>query len=64
MSSKFFTNEGTNSLLNKFAGVFAANKDIAQFDALVGHLRSSGYFSVRPHLENVPKIILLDSFTS
>ena len=59
MSSKFFTNEGANSLLNKFAGVFAANKDIARFDALVGYLRSSGYFSIRPHLENVPKIRIL-----
>ena len=59
MSSNFFTNEGANSLLNKFAGVFAANKDIARFDALVGHLRSSGYFLVRPHLENGPKIRIL-----
>jgi len=59
MSSKFFTNEGANSLLNKFAGVFAANKDIVRFDALVGYLRSSGYFSIRPHLENVPKIRIL-----
>jgi superfamily II DNA or RNA helicase len=59
VSSKFFTNEAENSLLNKFAGVFAANKDIARFDALVGYLRSSGYFSVRPHLEKVPKIRIL-----
>lgn len=59
MSSKFFTNEGENTLLNKFAGVFAANKDIERFDALVGYLRSSGYFSIRPHLENVPRIRIL-----
>jgi len=59
MSSKFFTNEGDNTLLKKFAGVFAANRDIEQFDALVGYLRSSGYFSIRPHLEAVPKIRIL-----
>ena len=59
MSTKFFTNEGEKTLLNKFAGVFAANTDIVRFDALVGYLRSSGYFAVRPHLENVPKIRIL-----
>lgn len=59
MSTKFFNNEGENTLLNKFAGVFAANKDIERFDALVGYLRSSGYFSIRPHLEKVPQIRIL-----
>ena len=59
MSTKFFTNEGENTLLKKFSGVFAANKDIERFDALVGYLRSSGYFSIRPHLENVPAIRIL-----
>ena len=57
--SRFFTNEEENTLLNKFAGVFSANKDIVRFDALVGYLRSSGYFSVRPHLEKVPKVRIL-----
>ena len=59
MSTRFFTNEGDNTLLKKFAGVFAHNPDIKQFDALVGYLRSSGYFALRPHLENVPHIRIL-----
>jgi superfamily II DNA or RNA helicase len=59
MSTKFFTNEGENTLLAKFAGVFEANKDIQRFDALVGYLRASGYFSIRPHLEKVPRIRIL-----
>jgi superfamily II DNA/RNA helicase len=59
MSTKFFTNEGENTLLNKFAGVFEANQDITRFDALVGYLRASGYFSIRPHLERVPKVRIL-----
>lgn len=59
MSTKFFNNEGGNTLLAKFAGVFAANKDIERFDALVGYLRASGYFSIRPHLEKVPRIRIL-----
>ncbi len=59
MSTKFFTNEGENTLLKKFAGVFSANSDIIRFDALVGYLRASGYFSLRPHLEAVPRIRIL-----
>jgi superfamily II DNA/RNA helicase len=59
MHTKFFTNAGENTLLNKFAGIFTHNKDILFFDALIGFLRASGYFSVRPYLENVPHVRLL-----
>ncbi len=58
-STRFFTNDGENTLLKKFAGVFAHNPDIERFDALVGYLRASGYFALRPHLENVPQIRIL-----
>ncbi len=33
MSTKFFTNEGSNTLLKKFEGVFEHHTDIAFFDA-------------------------------
>lgn len=59
MSTRFFTNEGENTLLKKFAGVSAHNPDIERFDALVGYLRASGYFALRPHLERVPLIRIL-----
>ena len=59
MSTRFFTNDGENTLLNKFAGVFAHNPDLARFDALVGFLRASGYFALQPHLEKVPLIRIL-----
>ena len=59
MSTKFFTNSGDNTLLKKFAGIFEHNADIERFDALIGYLRSSGYFAIRPHLEKVPRIRLL-----
>ena len=59
MSIRFFTNAGENTLLNKFAGVFAHNPDLARFDALVGYLRASGYFALQPHLEKVPLIRIL-----
>ncbi|HSY20243.1 MAG TPA: helicase-related protein [Candidatus Acidoferrales bacterium] len=59
MSKRFFTNEGENTLLKKFAGVFTHNPDIERFDALVGYLRASGYFALRPHLEKVPLIRII-----
>jgi superfamily II DNA/RNA helicase/HKD family nuclease len=59
MSTRFFTNDGDNTLLNKFKGVFEHNKDIEFFDALVGYFRASGYFRIREHLNNVPKIRIL-----
>lgn len=59
MSTRFFTNDGENTLLNKFKGVFQHNRDIEFFDALVGYFRASGYFRIREHLNNVPKIRVL-----
>lgn len=47
MSTRFFTNEGDNTLLAKFAGVFQHNPDLARFDALVGYLRASALHGQR-----------------
>jgi superfamily II DNA or RNA helicase len=59
MSTRFFTNHGDQTLLKKFQGVFESNSDIEFFDALVGYLRASGYFAIRPFLGNVPHIRIL-----
>jgi len=59
MATKFFTNDTENTLLNKFRGVFENNRDIECFDALVGYFRASGYFKIRPYLNNVPNIRIL-----
>jgi superfamily II DNA/RNA helicase len=59
MSTKFFTNEGSNTLLQKFKGIFENNKDIEFFDALIGYFRASGYFRIRPFLNDVPNIRIL-----
>jgi len=59
MSTRFFTNNGENTLLAKFRGIFEHNPDIERFDALIGYLRASGYFAIRPHLAAVPKIRML-----
>lgn len=59
MSTKFFTNQGQNSLLKKFEGVFSNIESIKHFDALVGYFRTSGYFKVRAFLDKIPKIRIL-----
>ena len=59
MNTKFFTNEEENTLFNKLQGVFQHNTSINNFDVLVGYFRSSGYFKLRPLLENVDNIRIL-----
>lgn len=58
MSTKFFTNSNENTLLEKFKGVFTYSK-VADFDALVGYFRSSGYFLIRDYLKNVENTRIL-----
>ena len=59
MNSKFFTNSAENTLFNKLEGIFQHNQNINNFDVLVGYFRSSGYFKLRPLLENVAHIRIL-----
>jgi hypothetical protein len=58
MSTKFFTNKDDNNLIKKFEGVFK-NQSVHYFDALIGYFRASGYFNLRPFLENVSEIRIL-----
>ena len=58
MSTKFFTNKDENSLFDKFKGVFTY-QNIHHFDALIGYFRASGYFKLRPFLENVVETRIL-----
>lgn len=59
MSSNFFTNRNNNNLLQKFEGVLEHIPNLYSFDALVGYFRSSGYFKLRPFLENIKQIRIL-----
>lgn len=59
MSTKFFTNRDAHTLFAKLRAVAEYNPDLQQFDALVGYLRASGYFALRPFLENIPRIRIL-----
>lgn len=59
VSTKFFTNQGTQTLFAKLSAVTEHNPDLERFDALVGYLRASGYFALRPFLERIPQIRIL-----
>jgi superfamily II DNA/RNA helicase len=59
MSSKFFTNSSDNNLFDKFVGIIEHMKDLYAFHAVVGYFRSSGYFALRPYLQNVSDIKIL-----
>ncbi|MDY0078368.1 MAG: hypothetical protein RBR87_13965 [Bacteroidales bacterium] len=47
MSTNFFTNKNTNTLLDKVKGIVENHTVIEYFDALVGCFRASGYFALR-----------------
>lgn len=46
--SNFFTNKNGNTLMKEFEGILQHNQNIKNLDAVVGFLRASGYFSLRP----------------
>lgn len=54
-----FTNKGGNTLLREFEGILQHNPQIRYLDAVVGFLRASGYFSLRPFLDNIQKVRIL-----
>jgi superfamily II DNA/RNA helicase len=59
MSTQFFTNRNNNNLLTKFQGVLEHIPNLHSFDALVGYFRTTGYFKLRPFLENIQQIRIL-----
>jgi superfamily II DNA/RNA helicase len=59
MASKFFTNNNDRNLFDKFKGIIEHMKDLYAFHAVVGYFRSSGYFALQPHLENIKDIKIL-----
>ena len=59
VSSQFFTNRGGNTLMKEFEGILQNNPQIRHLDAVVGFLRASGYFSLRPFLNSIDKARIL-----
>lgn len=58
-NTNFFTNRNGNTLMKEFEGVLQHNNHIKNLDAVVGFLRASGYFSLRPFLDNINKVRVL-----
>ena len=58
-NSHIFTNKDGNTLIKEFEGVLQHNPQIRNLDAVVGFLRASGYFSLRPFLDNIGKVRVL-----
>lgn len=59
MSSRFFTNRDGNTLMNEFEGILENNPQVKNLDAVVGFLRASGYFTLRPFLDGINKVRIL-----
>ena len=59
VSSHFFTNRDGNTLMKEFEGMLENNPQITNLDAVVGFLRASGYFTLRPFLDNINKVRIL-----
>ena len=59
MSSRFFTNRDGNTLMKEFEGILENNPQVKNLDAVVGFLRASGYFTLRPFLDGINKVRIL-----
>lgn len=59
MASNFFTNQGENTLHNKFKGVFEHMQNIAYFKSVIGYFRASGYFVIRQYFPDDLKIKII-----
>lgn len=59
ISSHFFTNRGGNTLMKEFEGILENNPQVKNLDAVVGFLRASGYFALRPFLDGINKVRIL-----
>lgn len=58
-NTKFFTNRDGNTLMKEFEGILKHNDSIRNLDAIVGFLRASGYFTLRPFLNTIDKVRIL-----
>lgn len=52
-NSLFFTNRDGNTLMKQFENFLKKNPQVKNLDDVVGFLRASGYFALRPFLDNI-----------
>lgn len=59
MAKQFFTNKNGNTLIKEFEGLLEHNPSIKNLDSVVGFLRASGYFTLRPFLNSINRVRVL-----
>ena len=59
VSSHIFTNRDGNTLMKEFEGILQNNPQVKNLDAVVGFLRASGYFTLRPFLSTINRVRIL-----
>ena len=59
MAKRFFTNREGNTLMKQFQGLLENNPNIKNLDSVVGFLRASVYFTLRPFLNSINKVRIL-----
>lgn len=59
LNTHIFTNRGGNTLIKEFKGILTHDHSIQNLDAVVGFLRASGYFTLRPFLNDLRKVRIL-----
>ena len=59
MGLNFFTNQGDNTLYNKFVRVFENMQNIEYFKSVIGYFRASGYFAIRKHFPDTLKVKII-----
>lgn len=58
-NTHIFTNKNGNTLIKEFEGVMTNNPTIKYLDAVVGFLRVSGYYTLRPFLDGINRARIL-----
>ncbi len=58
MSSKFFTNQGTNTLENRLKDILSHYR-VEYLEFLIGYFRISGFVKIAPYLSNIKKAKIL-----
>ena len=59
MASNFFTNQGENTLYNKFVGVFEHMQNIEYFKSVICNFGALGYFAIRKHFPKNLKVKII-----
>ncbi len=61
MSSKFFTNQGVNTLENRLKDILSHYR-VEYLEFLIGYFRISGFVKIAPYLADIKKAKILGAY--